>query len=430
MPVKICFNNQTHRIAQHPADFKSLLQKIVEIFGNQLPQSWTLQYLDSDDDKIMLSSQEDYKALLEEEIGSSSKSVKIFIETLDENQINADLSSMVEPQIKENIVAEKPVAVLEDVGSTFIIEAKEDLVKNEKVSQPEVQAQEEKIIIESIIKEKLRVDAEVQPEPESESEKKKKEFRDAVLAILREQLPIIASFTKDFIQEKKPVAESESQPEAPKEENTSVHTVVRCDGCDVFPIVGIRYKCHTCRDFDYCEKCEATKDHPHPFIKLKKPVAEAPQYVRGKGPFYGRIFPPLDSLDLVYKPQPQPQPEVEAQLEEVVVEKVEEVLIEEAKPEPEEIKKEEEVVIEDVKPEPEQINKEEVIIEEVKAEPEEIKKEEEVVEEKKEYDAKVVEKAGKLKEVFADLDLENVMEFISQVPDMSLEELVECYKQF
>lgn len=26
-----------------------------------------------------------------------------------------------------------------------------------------------------------------------------------------------------------------------------------------------------CPDFDYCEKCECTIEHNHPFLKIKKP---------------------------------------------------------------------------------------------------------------------------------------------------------------
>ena len=39
------------------------------------------------------------------------------------------------------------------------------------------------------------------------------------------------------------------------------------------PIVGVRYKCTVCKNFDYCENCEKTlgEAHQHPFLKIRKP---------------------------------------------------------------------------------------------------------------------------------------------------------------
>jgi len=53
--------------------------------------------------------------------------------------------------------------------------------------------------------------------------------------------------------------------------NTAVHYGVRCDGCGVKPIVGSRYKCSISHDFDFCEKCEETIEHPYAFLKIKRP---------------------------------------------------------------------------------------------------------------------------------------------------------------
>ena len=52
-----------------------------------------------------------------------------------------------------------------------------------------------------------------------------------------------------------------------------VHFGVKCDGCGVFPIVGCRYKCAVCDNFDYCEKCESklAEKHNHPFLKIYEP---------------------------------------------------------------------------------------------------------------------------------------------------------------
>ena len=52
--------------------------------------------------------------------------------------------------------------------------------------------------------------------------------------------------------------------------NKTIHRGFVCDNCKMFPIVGIRYKCMECDDFDLCENCEKIKTHPHLFYKIKK----------------------------------------------------------------------------------------------------------------------------------------------------------------
>lgn len=56
-------------------------------------------------------------------------------------------------------------------------------------------------------------------------------------------------------------------------EGKAVHHRYICDGCGMAPIVGSRFKCTVCEDFDYCENCEEKfKDqHKHPFLKIYKP---------------------------------------------------------------------------------------------------------------------------------------------------------------
>lgn len=61
-----------------------------------------------------------------------------------------------------------------------------------------------------------------------------------------------------------------------KEKKAPVHLNVQCDGCKMFPIVGKRYKCKTCANFDLCEKCYNNKEikekHGHEFTLISKPV--------------------------------------------------------------------------------------------------------------------------------------------------------------
>uniref|UniRef100_A0A669B1P6 E3 ubiquitin-protein ligase HERC2 n=1 Tax=Oreochromis niloticus TaxID=8128 RepID=A0A669B1P6_ORENI len=53
----------------------------------------------------------------------------------------------------------------------------------------------------------------------------------------------------------------------------SVHPGVRCDGCQMFPINGPRFKCRNCDDFDFCENCFKTRKHNtrHSFGRINEP---------------------------------------------------------------------------------------------------------------------------------------------------------------
>jgi len=59
-----------------------------------------------------------------------------------------------------------------------------------------------------------------------------------------------------------------------EDEKKEIHYNFMCDGCGMNPIVGKRYKCNSCRNFDYCEKCyEKNKStHKHSFNAIEKPI--------------------------------------------------------------------------------------------------------------------------------------------------------------
>ena len=72
----------------------------------------------------------------------------------------------------------------------------------------------------------------------------------------------------------------EKKVEDKKEESKKeVHAYIICDGCGMDPLVGKRYKCKTCHDFDFCENCyEKNKDsHKHEFKLVE---AKAPSITR------------------------------------------------------------------------------------------------------------------------------------------------------
>ncbi len=56
---------------------------------------------------------------------------------------------------------------------------------------------------------------------------------------------------------------------------SSVHEGVWCDVCRVSPIVGRRYQCVVCHNYDLCDSCVANGMHPaeHPLLLIRIPHA-------------------------------------------------------------------------------------------------------------------------------------------------------------
>lgn len=52
-----------------------------------------------------------------------------------------------------------------------------------------------------------------------------------------------------------------------------MHVGVTCDNCYMAPIVGKRFKCLTCVDYDLCEECESLNVHTHDMFLIKNEVS-------------------------------------------------------------------------------------------------------------------------------------------------------------
>lgn len=58
---------------------------------------------------------------------------------------------------------------------------------------------------------------------------------------------------------------------AVKNKDKPIHKGIKCNGCGINDIRGIRYKCSTCQNYNLCEDCEDIIDHNHVFVKIKEP---------------------------------------------------------------------------------------------------------------------------------------------------------------
>ena len=63
-----------------------------------------------------------------------------------------------------------------------------------------------------------------------------------------------------------------------KKEEKEIHYCIICDGCGMKPLIGKRFKCKGCNNFDYCEKCyEKNKvSHGHEFKLIEKSIHQNP----------------------------------------------------------------------------------------------------------------------------------------------------------
>ena len=52
----------------------------------------------------------------------------------------------------------------------------------------------------------------------------------------------------------------------------TIHSGIKCDGCGMYPIKGLRFKCLVCPSFNFCYNCEENEDHEHPFYKIRFPL--------------------------------------------------------------------------------------------------------------------------------------------------------------
>jgi len=78
MSLKYCFKHEIHKTFHHPPDYTSLISEITSLFLQKLPSRYLLQYQDADGDRVAISTNQEYQALLNFEL-SSGKCMKIFI---------------------------------------------------------------------------------------------------------------------------------------------------------------------------------------------------------------------------------------------------------------------------------------------------------------------------------------------------------------
>jgi hypothetical protein len=268
MKAKICFNNEIHRIANLPEALSGLKDIVSSLFKATLPQSWTLQYIDCEGDKIVIGNEHDYVEMKNWGVqgNQASSIIKIFVESsqfgnLSEIKKDDVLSAKsINSQDEDYLVIngdeqDKPEVPKSDLSQSLsesasskeeALPVKEEIVQKEEKQEiseenPLQHAGEGKVLVDLAVLEKMMEN------------------------MIQKSLPVVVEVTKEsLLKEKK--EDEVKKPFVRK----PVHYGVSCTGCGALPIVGTRYKCSVCPCFDFCENCEENRTHMHNFIKMKE----------------------------------------------------------------------------------------------------------------------------------------------------------------
>ena len=143
---------------------------------------------------------------------------------------------------------------------------------------------------EKVMTKEERIAASKEDNVKRQKEKAKKEQIDKIIKIARDAVKEINDLTKLVIDQSNSLIERINNPQlyrssssddillraAPKIEKKvkpEIHYNVTCDGCNVTPLRGNRYKCKKCKDFDFCEDCykKNKESHGHDFFVIEHP---------------------------------------------------------------------------------------------------------------------------------------------------------------
>eukprot|EP01017_Pseudomicrothorax_dubius_P034981 TRINITY_DN484_c0_g1_i5.p1 TRINITY_DN484_c0_g1~~TRINITY_DN484_c0_g1_i5.p1 ORF type:complete len:506 (+),score=145.04 TRINITY_DN484_c0_g1_i5:23-1540(+) len=337
MSFKIVLKDETKRVAKIPESFVSMIEAIKSAFKGKCPASFVTKYIDSDGDYVTVASEEDFVAMVQSANGKIK--VLIYDDPLTASQKTTAFEAMLRSEKDLKVIEEEPLRIAEEVKPD-VIQPQVLLEEVPTQVQPEAEQQQPKeMTVEKQpcrkrkgCKEKCRKKKvcfrNEQGHPEITSEVVEEKLR----GVLHDLLPSITERVLAELRTEVKVKEEKPQVEAPPQRPAAVHSRVRCDGCTMNPIVGPRFKCTVCEDFDFCSNCETNRPHPHAFIKINDP-SKAPRVVftvdsnpanttdsfhayglpmwgRGRRNMFGNFFGNLSQqMNNFFNPQSQSRPE-------------------------------------------------------------------------------------------------------------------------
>ena len=147
---------------------------------------------------------------------------------------------------------------------------KENEEMKKKIKEYEKENEEMKKKIKEYEKEKKLNDNKIK-----EFEKNEEKLKNKISSMKEEHKIEIDEISNKFNEEKNKLIEIENNK---KQICKTIHHEIKCQKCFKEPIVGYRFKCSECNDYNLCEDCEEknsiNEDHPHFFLKIRNEFIE------------------------------------------------------------------------------------------------------------------------------------------------------------
>lgn len=261
LSLKLQLGNELRKISKSPETLFELQSIISNLFSRENLQ---ITYQDEEGDFISVTTDAELKDLISKNKGKPS--LKLILKEQSEDSIY-DRIQFLRQSIIQNICSDNvsnPEVLVDESHSSVqsfdsITEKPQSIVEIPIVEKKQEVKEEEKVPV-----------VEVKSKKDQKKPKEKKEPK-----------------------AKKPKKAQKAPPKPKIQDNFEpiVHQNIICDECNVGPIVGIRYKCTVCHDFDLCQNCEEISNHMHPLVKIRIPMktGAAPMC----GPFGGQPCGPF-----------------------------------------------------------------------------------------------------------------------------------------
>lgn len=257
IPIKISYNGELRRFLCAALSFAEVAEAVKSMFP-RVGSSFAVKYEDEEAEQISLSSDLELREALNLCRQLGRKTLKLFVSTNDE-------WLAVSPIVDDNapgfrlladlvLKAEKPEKASEEKkaakASKEAFQAEKEAAKAAaKASKEALQAEKE--VVKALQAEKAAAKAAKLAEKEA------------------------ARAAKQAEKEARKASKQSRKAEKAEPEHAEAHRGVCCDSCGMSPIIGARFKCSVCADFDLCEACEQKEDahrSDHPLLKLRRPI--------------------------------------------------------------------------------------------------------------------------------------------------------------